>query len=329
MADAAVLEVRRAVRAPLRAVAAAAPDSTVLVALSGGADSLALLAATVAEGRGLGLRTGSVTIDHALQRDATAVAADAAAIATTLGAEPAEVVRVEVDGGGGPEAAARDARYAALCSAARRHGAQAVLLGHTRDDQAESVLLGLARGSGARSLSGMSPARELDGVTYLRPLLGVARATTRAACDQLGLAVWDDPHNLEAAYARSRVRHELLPEVTRVLGPGAVDALARSASLLRDDADALDTWAAEGLAAVRGSDGSLDATLLRTYPTAVRTRILKRAAIESGARPGSLTASHVQQLDALVDRWHGQGEIALPGPVAAERSCGRLTFRGR
>ena len=249
-----------------------------LVALSGGPDSLALLAASALEGRSAGIRVGAVVVDHALQDGSAAVASAAAAHATRLGATPVEVVRVEVGRAGGPEAAARTARYAALSEAATRVDAVAVLLGHTRDDQAESVLLGLARGSGARSLSGMSPVRDTDGVRYLRPLLEVPRATTRAACAELGLDPWHDPHNADPAYARARVRDELLPALERVLGPGAVPALARSAALLRDDADALDAWAAEGLVAVRGADGTLDVELLATYPTAVRTRILKRAA---------------------------------------------------
>ena len=145
---------------------------------------------------------------------------------------------------GGPEAAARDARYAALDDAAERLGAAAVLLGHTRDDQAETVLLGLARGSGIRSLSGMAAASGPAG-RYRRPFLQLDRQTARKACLVQSIPVWDDPHNIDPAYTRSRLRHEGLPALEKALGKGVVEALARTAQLSRDDADALDTWAAE------------------------------------------------------------------------------------
>jgi tRNA(Ile)-lysidine synthase len=149
--------------------AAVAPVPTVLVALSGGADSLALAAATAFEAPraggdadlrtrgGAGLRAGAVIVDHGLQDGSADVAERAAAQARALGLDPVLVRRVEVGTDGGPEAAARDARYAALAAAASETGAIAVLLGHTLDDQAETVLLGLARGSGGASLSGMAP----------------------------------------------------------------------------------------------------------------------------------------------------------------------------
>ncbi|MGH8869182.1 MAG: tRNA lysidine(34) synthetase TilS, partial [Actinomycetes bacterium] len=234
--DPAVASVRLAVRRALEPVGA---GDLVLVACSGGADSLSLAAAAAFEAPRLGLRVGAVTVDHGLQDGS---ASRATALARTLGAmglSPSEVVRVEVDGEGGPEAAARRARYTALDGAATRLRAAAVLLGHTRDDQAETVLLGLARGSGARSLAGM---RAVSG-RYLRPLLDVSRTTTEAACAASGLEPWSDPQNTDPAYARARVRHEALPVLDRLLGPGIADALARTARLLADDADALDAWA--------------------------------------------------------------------------------------
>ncbi|NEC77799.1 tRNA lysidine(34) synthetase TilS, partial [Streptomyces sp. SID7958] len=133
-------------------------------------------------------------------------------------------------------------RYAALDAAAERHGATAVLLGHTRDDQAETVLLGLARGSGIRSLSGMAAVSGADG-RYRRPFLQLDRQTARRACMVQSLPVWDDPHNADPAFTRSRLRHEGLPALEKALGKGVVEALARTAQLSRDDADALDAWA--------------------------------------------------------------------------------------
>jgi tRNA(Ile)-lysidine synthase len=314
-----VAAVRNAVRAALRSVPGG-PAASVLVACSGGADSLALAAATAFVAPRAGFRAGLVTVDHGLQEGSAARAAAVAGWARTAGFEPVEVASVDVGGRpGGPEAAARDARYEALSSAAERNGAAAVLLGHTRDDQAETVLLGLARGSGARSLAGMGAARG----RYRRPLLDLPRATVRAAA--AGLATWDDPHNADPAFARSRVRHTVLPALERELGPGVAAALARTAQQLRADADALDDWATAALAAAQADEG-LDVTVLGALPVAVRTRVLRRAALAAGCPPSDLTAGHVGELDRLVTDWHGQGPLHLPGGVAAARACGTLAL---
>jgi tRNA(Ile)-lysidine synthase len=229
---------------------------------------------------------------------------------------------VTVGRDGGPEAAARRARYRALSEAAGRLGAAAVLLGHTRDDQAETVLLGLARGSGARSLAGMAPVNGL----YRRPLLGVDRATTCAACAAAGLAPWEDPHNADPSFTRVRVRHEGLPALERALGPGVRQALARTAAALRDDADALDQWAAGEEDRCRHPDGGLDVSGLVALPPAVRRRVLHRRAVAEGSPRGALAAVHVRAVDALLTDWHGQGPVQLPGGVSVRRRCGRLLF---
>ncbi|UNS98223.1 tRNA lysidine(34) synthetase TilS [Streptomyces tubbatahanensis] len=226
-----------------RAAAPAEPlPPLVLVACSGGADSMALASALAFEAPRLGVRAGGVTVDHGLQAGSAERAEDVAARLTDLGLAPVESVAVRIARTStGPEAAAREARYAALDEVAERHGAAAVLLGHTRDDQAETVLLGLARGSGTRSLSGMAAVSGPQG-RYRRPFLGVDRQTTRKACMVQSLPVWDDPHNADPAYTRSRVRHEALPALEKALGKGVIEALARTAQLSRDDADALDAW---------------------------------------------------------------------------------------
>ena len=312
-----IAAVRRSVRA---AVADLAPGDLVLVACSGGPDSVALAVALAHEAPRAGLRAGAVTVDHGLQPGSGERASDVARQLKDLGLAPVEVATVTVGGSGGPEGAARAARYRALDEAADRLGATAVLLGHTRDDQAETVLLGLARGSGARSLAGMPPARG----PYRRPLLDLPRDTVRAAAD--GHPTWADPHNDDPAFARTRVRRELLPVLERELGPGVAAALARSADQLRADADALDDWAALALSQVRGADGGLEVTALASLPTAVRTRVLRRAAIDAGSPPSDLSAGHVRELDRLVTDWHGQGPLDLPGGVAAARSCGTLAL---
>lgn len=351
----AVAQVRGAVEAALDDV----PEGAlVLVACSGGADSLALAAgaAFVASRRGRRRwRVGAVVVDHGLQPGSDAVAARAAAACRGLGLDPVEVVRVGVAGVGGPEAAARDARYAALDEAATRLGAAAVLVGHTRDDEAEGLLLGLARGSGARSLAGMAPVRGL----LRRPLLTVPRAATVAACAAQGLDPWHDPTNAPAeddptAPQRSRVRTRVLPVLERELGPGVAAALARTAALLREDADALDALAAELLrralvpaaagAAVPAAAGApvptalgsavpadgavlLEVAALETAPAALLGRVLRSAAVLAGAPPGAVTREHVRALAGLVVDWHGQGPLHLPGRVGASRTCGRLALR--
>ncbi|MFI2352264.1 tRNA lysidine(34) synthetase TilS [Streptomyces sp. NPDC019443] len=305
---------------------AAGEQPLVLVACSGGADSMALASALAFEARKLSVRAGGITVDHGLQDGSDLRAAEVAARLTAMQLDPVEAISVRVGRDGGPEAAARDARYAALDDAAERYGAAAVLLGHTRDDQAETVLLGLARGSGIRSLSGMAAISGAAG-RYRRPFLQLDRQTARKACMVQSLPVWDDPHNADPAYTRSRLRHEGLPALEKALGKGVVEALARTAQLSRDDADALDTWAADADAAVRDDAGQLQCAKLYALPPAVRRRVLRRAVIEAGAPAGSLFARHVEEVDRLITSWRGQGAINLPGRVEARRQGGRLVIR--
>lgn len=333
----AVAAIRLAVRRVLHDVlnehraAGARDEPLVLAACSGGADSMALASALAFEAPKLGIRAGGVTVDHGLQSGSDRRAAEVAVRLCALSLDPVDTVTVTVGRQGGPEAAARDARYAALDATADRRRAAAVLLGHTRDDQAETVLLGLARGSGTRSLSGMAAVSGLRG-RYRRPFLQLDRQTARKACMAQSLPVWDDPHNTDPAYTRSRLRHEGLPALEKSLGKGVIEALARTAQLSRDDADALDAWAAEVSETVRAADGSdeaptLDTAKLFALPPAVRRRVLRRAAIEAGAPAGSLFAKHIEEVDRLITGWRGQGVINLPGRVEVHRRCGSLVIR--
>lgn len=293
-----------------------------LVALSGGADSLALAAAAAFEGPRAGWRAGAVVVDHGLQSGSADVAARAAATARELGLDPVMVRRVEVavsgpGSEGGPEASARTARYAALDVAATETGAALVVLGHTLDDQAETVLLGLARGSGAASLSGM-PARA---GRYARPLLGIRRETTRQACLDAGLAPWDDPHNLDPAYARVRVRERVLPVLEAELGPGIAEALARTAEQLREDEQAFDEQIEEFIEEIcepAEAGIAISVGALAANPAALRQRIIRHVV---GSEFG-VSLSRVQTLEVarLVTDWHGQGPIDLPGGVLATRA---------
>ena len=344
----AVADARRAVRESLAGLHG---DSLVLVALSGGPDSLALAAATGFEAPRLGLRAGAVIVDHGLQVGSAEVAARAAEAARALGLEPVQVERVQVEpvqvmrgrvkkfgavlptvgdahigggtgGTGGPEGAARDARYAALEREAARLGAAAVLLGHSLDDQAESVLLGLARGSGTLSIAGMAAVVGL----YRRPLLGLRRAALAQACADQGLEPWHDPHNDDEGFARVRVRRSILPHLEQHLDAGIVEALARTAAIARDDAEALDHMVdevAEDLVELADGGCSLPVAWLAANPAALRNRVIRLVArTEFGA---SLSRAQTLEVVRLATDWHGQGPVHLPG-IRVERDDGRLVF---
>lgn len=327
----AVAAVRRGVRA---ALAPLPPGVPVVVACSGGADSLALLAATVFEGRKAGLRVVGAVVDHGLQdgsADHTARVVDQMA---DLGADETLSARVQVDPAGlGVEAAARRARYAVLEQVAAHFATgdgpttvpATVLLGHTRDDQAETVLLGLARGSGGRSLAGM---RRAFG-PFVRPLLDVTRDDTVTACQVEGIAFWDDPHNADPGYARVRVRRTVLPVLEEQLGPGVAATLARTADQVRHDVDHLDDLAEARHAALAdlvadAPDGSLPVDALLEDHPAIRHRVLRLAALAAGAPASELFSEHVLAVDALLTDWHGQKWVDLPGHLRARRVDGRV-----
>jgi tRNA(Ile)-lysidine synthase len=321
-----------AVRVPVRRTLArpeprGSGAETVAVACSGGADSLALASATVFEGHKLGMRVVGVTVDHGLQPGSAAQAERVVAQLAEMGVDETLTARVEVDAasGLGPEAAAREARYAVLEQVAEHLGARHVLLGHTLDDQAETVLLGLTRGSGGRSLQGMRPA---FGV-FARPLLGVRRADTVTACLVEGLAVWDDPHNADPGYTRVRVRERVLPVLEAELGPGIAEALVRTADQLREDeaafAEQIDEFIEE-ICEPAEAGIAVSAAVLAANPAALRQRIIRHVvASEFGV---ALTRRQTLAVARLVTDWHGQGPIDLPG-CRAGRVGGRIEFTAR
>ncbi|CAM4098263.1 tRNA(Ile)-lysidine synthase [Mycobacterium basiliense] len=291
------------------------------VGLSGGPDSLALTAVAAPL-----LPTTALIIDHGLQADSARIAETARVQAISLGCKAAQVLRVQVGdpGGpaGGPEAAARAARYTAL-DAARREAP--VLLAHTLDDQAETVLLGLGRGSGARSIAGMRP----HDPPWCRPLLGVRRSVTHAACRELGLSPWRDPHNTDRRFTRTRLRQEVLPLLEDVLGGGVAEALARTARALREDTDLLDASAAEARPHV-STGSALDAAALALLPDPVRRRVIRSWLLDGGAI--GLTDKQIRAVDRLVTAWRGQGGVAVGSALRGQRlvvgrSDGALALR--
>lgn len=322
-------DVRRAVRTTWQRAMAdgvLSAGDLVLVACSGGADSVALADAVAFEGSRAGLRIGAIVVDHSLQDGSAEVAANTGAWLRSRGFAEVFVVRVEVGRAGGTEAAARDARYGAFESKARESGARAVMLAHTLNDQAETVLLGLARGSGARSIAGMRAITASDGFCYLRPLLENSREQTEAACAGAELPVWNDPMNDDHDFARVRVRKELLPAMERELGPGVAAALARTADMAREDADFLDALCADifkGIAKVNPTWVELPVEFLAEQPPAIRHRLIAQAIAIFGAQT---TRTHVLAIAELVTDWHGQKELTLPG-IRVGRTGGAIHLK--
>ncbi len=301
MADA-----RRAVRECLqRHTSSVSGGATFLVAVSGGADSLALAWAAAFELPRHGYRPMAVIVDHQLQEGSDDVAQTAKAAVEGFGLE-AEIVRVSISGNGGVENAARKARYEALETHANTHGAEGVMLAHTLDDQAETVLLGLARGSGPQSLSGMT---EVNGMWW-RPFLGLRRQTTEQVLRDIGVSWWVDPQNTDRIFRRPRIRHDVLPLLEEALGPGVPEALARTAGLLREDNDFLEGLAEEAVAAVV-TDGGLSTEALTELPPVIASRVIRTAV--SSVIGEALSHAHTTAVMALVADWKGQGPIDVPG----------------
>ncbi|MCU1511751.1 MAG: tilS [Arthrobacter sp.] len=304
------------------ALADAGYPERVLVACSGGPDSLALAAVAAYFARrghvdGHPVSVGAVVVDHQLQPGSAGIAEATAAALGELRIAPVQIRTVDVAATGmGPEAAAREARHAALEAAADELGAGVILLGHTLDDQAEQVLLGLARGSGTRSLAGMRPVRG----RLLRPFLGLRRADTLEICAVEGLDPWHDPSNADPAFARSRTRVEVLPLLEEKLGPGVAESLARTAAILQLDADYLEEVANATFARLQERSGAeirLPETSLRELAPAVRFRVIAKAAAAVGGQQPSY--QRLLAAEALLRRQGSAGPVELPGGVSVYR----------
>ena len=335
------------------AVAADAP--LVLVACSGGRDSMALAAVSHIVCTSMGVRCGAVIVDHGLQAGSERVAGEAADRCRALGLGPVILRNATVQARGeGLEAAARQARYDELCAAAHESGAIAVLLAHTMDDQAETVLIGLLRSRGVDALAGMPQVFTRSGATFARPLLTLTRAETTGICEDLGVEYWDDPTNGDAVDGelpddyplRSRVRHDLLPAIERFAGFNVTRHFAESARLARMDKEYLDQrsdevmgeavaavdWPASSAAVstdapracVAGdtNDSShgiglmIGVKRIAREPEAIRLRVIAHALSQAGV---NASAAQIAAIDRLVVDWHGQGGVSLPRGYSANR----------
>ena len=313
----ALLELRQAVRFWFEKLE---PNSKVCIGVSGGADSLALAAAAKLESKNFSIDLVAVIVDHGLQANSAEIAEFAKQQLIKLGFQDIFVGKANVQITDGLEASARRARYKVFQQAIETYNPNTFLLGHTKNDQAEGVLLGLARGSGTKSLSGM---QEVSGI-FVRPLLGIDRATTEIACHESNIEYWVDPHNSNQDFTRVRVRDNILPLLENDIGPGIIDALARSAKILREDATALDEWAENVFRQVEPMD--IEISILTTLPVAVRSRVLRMAIYAAGAPAGSISAAHLEPIEAFVSDWRGQGHTSLPGGVKVCRISGRLSL---
>lgn len=316
----AIVSIRNAIRPHLQDLD---PGDSIIVAVSGGADSLALAYGLLLEAEPLALQAIAVTVDHQLQEGSAGQAEKVKNQLEEMGYVQVFIEKVVVPTDSGLEAGARDVRYQALDKNFQERQARKIFLGHTFDDQAETVLLGLARGSGARSLSGMA---EING-SYIRPLLALTREITTRACVENNLHFWDDPHNFDSKFSRVKIRREVIPYLEKNLDSGISRALVRTASLLRDDSQALDEWADREAATMSLHDLECDA--LARLPRAIRTRILRKASLVAGVTPGSLTFEQITAMEALISAWKGQGEVSLSGGVKVARISGRLSLSVR
>lgn len=310
------------------------PSEPVLVACSGGADSVAL-AAALGDRTGGGLRASLRVavghVDHGLREGSAAEAGQVSALAARLGL-PFFCERLPDLGAAiareGLEAAARHARYAALARLAVASGSSAVATAHTRSDQAETVLLRLFRGAGPGALSGVRASRPLPApegsagpLRLVRPLLTVSRADTEACCRARELPFLRDPHNGDPRRARARVRAEL-PRLAELLNPRLEEALAGAAALAADEDDLLGRMVAAELERARAGGGWSARTLLALHP-ALRRRCLLACAVEAGVRP---ERAHLERLAGLLDR--REARLDLPGG-RAEIAEGLLRFHPR
>lgn len=302
-----------------------APGEKVLVACSGGADSLALAWTVQFVAKKREIFVFAIVIDHQLFPESDQVAKDAAAKLNLIGISEVEIKKVEVlKTVDGIEAAAREVRYKALTEYAQKLFASQIYLGHTLEDQVETVLMRLTRGSGARSLQGMS---EINGM-FVRPFLHLSREMVRTSLQLINIKAWEDPMNYSDKFLRSKIRNKLLPNLKEVLGESVFEAIDRTALQLRDDNQALDLIC-QDVMTLNSIETQVLVATLEMQPRAIRTRIIRVMLLNAGAPAAALAHSHIEAVNQLVENWHGQGEVALPGKLRALRTNNQIVINAK
>ncbi|HJV04492.1 MAG TPA: tRNA lysidine(34) synthetase TilS [Actinomycetota bacterium] len=305
------------------------PRDVVLVACSGGPDSMCLLHALHRLRRLFRIRLAVFHFDHRLRPASSADARYTARQARRLGV-PFHLREAHDRPGEGqaPEAWARLARYAALHTAAQEAGATRAALGHSLDDQAETVLLGLLRGGGLDSVAGMPPVGSVPpmGFPVVRPLIEVSRQETEAFCRALRLRPRRDPMNADRRYLRARIRHDVLPLLEEAVDRGVRDTLARTAENVRGDTDYLDSVAsaaARGATTIGEGEVRLDAAALAALPEPIAVRVVRQALRVAAASGGEwwsdVRAAHLHAILDLARR-RGARAVDLPGGLLAART---------
>ena len=314
----------RSLRKEWRRLGLPAANARVVVAVSGGADSVALLGALneLTQSKKLKLKLFVAHLDHGLRKDSRADARWVRALAKRLGHESlarrVDVKAFAAGSGDNLEQAARQARYKFLAQVAKEKRAVVVLTAHTMDDQAETVVLNLLRGSGMNGLSGMEPARRLgegSEVILARPLLGWARRKdTENYCRSRAVEFLTDEMNTDEKFTRVRVRRQLLPQMES-FNPKIVEGLARTAELLREDFAALDQAANRllELAMEDGAGSRLRIDLLALAPTALRRRTLRQWIEQGRGDLKRIERVHVLAVESLLFGDRGRRVIELPG----------------
>ncbi|WP_418968994.1 tRNA lysidine(34) synthetase TilS [Alloscardovia omnicolens] len=316
---------QRAHRAVLSALPTVRNEDLILVACSGGRDSLALAAAAV---QALTCHVGAVIINHQLQDGSDQVAEQAASQCAELGLDPVRIMNITVPStGAGLEADARDARYEALARTAHDVGAAYVLVAHTSDDVAETILIKLLRTPSIEALTGMDAEREFKGVHFVRPFLTLSRADTTALCQEWGLHYWDDPTNgesvdgeLDADFPlRSKIRHDVLPLLSRVSGRNSVELLASSAQRSREDFEIIRESVHNAYAHImREKNGvpEIKIRALRTFSPAIQRRVVAQALENMGIKPSQSAVSDILQ---LADVEQKKKTIQISSPLIANK----------
>lgn len=300
------------------------PGDRLVVAVSGGIDSLALSAALAPVAKDFSLQLIVVIVDHQLQADSDETARAAGHTCQKLGIADVRIVQVEVKAAAGLEADARNARYAALQHMAISTDAKAIVLAHTLDDQAETVLLRLARGSGTRSIAAMRPVTKIEkGKPLWRPFLGTTRADLATTLAHYGVTAHEDAHNSDERFLRVKIRKQVMPVLREAIGPNVDEALARTAMLAQMDADALDLIASRVLKSVV-VDHELDTAEILRHPMAIQTRVLRSWLVSRTAPSASLTFEHVLAVHRLIVDPRITGPVKVAGGLEVHRTSGRL-----